>query len=228
MVSRPTGRLHLFDPTNPMIRSLRLAIAAVAATAAIHAAPVGAQPSAQQRVTKAPAAALVTYQIDPVHSELSFRIRHLLGRVAGTFGEWGGTVAVDSATPANSKVDVTIKTASIDTRVDARDKHLRSADFFAADSFPAMTFRSTSVAVNGKQIRVGGDLTIRGKTKPVVLVGTYQGLFKDPWGKMRTAFIASTTINRQDFGVSFNGPFETIGQIGDEVAIEIAIEAVQQ
>jgi polyisoprenoid-binding protein YceI len=73
-----------------------------------------------------------------------------------------------------------------------------------------------------------GDLTIRGKTKPVLLVGTYEGQFKDPWGKMRTAFIASTTIDRQDFGVSFNGPFETIGQIGDEVWIEIAIEAVKQ
>jgi len=231
-VSRASGPL-IFHPDTPMIRSLRLAIAAVAASAAIYTAPAGAQqPSAraaQQRVAKAPAAAaLTTYQIDPVHSELSFRIRHLLGRVAGTFGEWGGTVAIDSVTPANSKVDVSIKTASIDTRVDARDKHLRSPDFFAADSFPTITFRSTNVAVNGKQIRVGGDLTIRGRTKPVVLVGTYQGLFKDPWGKMRTAFIASTTINRQDFGVSFNGPFETIGQIGDEVTIEIAIEAVQQ
>ena len=215
-----------------MIRSLRLAIAAVAAIAAINTAPAGAQqPSAraaQQRVAKAPAAALVTYQIDPVHSELSFRIRHLLGRVAGTFGEWGGTVVIDSVTPANSRVDVSIRTASIDTRVDARDKHLRTADFFAADSFPTMTFRSTNVTVSGDQIRVLGDLTIRGRTKPVLLVGTYEGQFKDPWGKMRTAFIASTTIDRQDFGVAFNGPFETIGQIGDEVWIEIAIEAVRQ
>ena len=171
---------------------------------------------------------LTTYKIDPVPSELTFRIRHLLGRVAGTFGEWGGVVAMDETTPANSTVSVDIKTASIDTRVEARDKHLRSADFFEADKYPAITFRSTNVTVQGETIRVVGDLTIRGRTKPVVLVGTYEGKFKDPWGKMRTAFIASTTINRQDFGVSFNGPFETIGQIGDEVWIEIAIEAVQE
>jgi polyisoprenoid-binding protein YceI len=171
---------------------------------------------------------VTTYQIDPVHSELTFRVRHLLGRVPGTFRDWGGTVAIDSANPSNSKVDVTIKTASIETLKAERDTHLRTPDFFAAEKFPTMTFRSTSVRVQDKAIRLVGDLTIRDKTKSVVLEGTYQGRFKDPWGKMRTAFIASTTINRQDFGVSFNGPFEKIGQIGDEVAIEIAIEAVQQ
>jgi polyisoprenoid-binding protein YceI len=209
-----------------MIRSLRFLALTLATSTVLATAPAGAQPSA---TSAAPAAAAITtYQIDPVHSELSFRIRHLLGRVAGTFGEWGGTVAIDTVTPANSKVDVSIKTASIDTRVEARDKHLRTPDFFAADSFPTMTFRSTNVSVHGDQIRVLGDLTIRGRTKPVLLVGTYEGLFKDPWGKMRTAFVASTTINRQDFGVAFNGPFETIGQIGDDVWIEIAIEAVRQ
>ena len=181
-----------------------------------------------QSTPAAAAPRLATYQIDPVHSELTFRIRHLLGRVAGTFGEWSGVVTLDPVTPANSRVSVDIKTASIDTRVADRDKHLRTADFFEADKFPAITFRSTNVVVQDKTVRLVGDLTIRGKTKPVVLVGTYQGRFKDPWGKMRTAFLASGTINRQDFGVSFNGPFEAIGQIGDEVWIEIAIEAVEQ
>ena len=207
---------------------------AAAAATMLAAAPAVAQqpaaPAAQARTAAAtpPARALATYQIDPVHSELSFRIRHLLGRVAGTFGEWSGTVAIDSVTPANSRVEVAVKTASIDTRVKQRDDHLRSADFFAADSFPTITFRSTNVTVAGEQIRVLGDLTIRGRTKPVLLIGTFEGQFKDPWGKMRTAFLAKTTINRQDFGVAFNGPFEQIGQIGDDVAIEIAIEAVQQ
>jgi polyisoprenoid-binding protein YceI len=125
-------------------------------------------------------------------------------------------------------VNVDIKTASIETLKAERDTHLRTPDFFAVERFPTMTFRSTSVRVQGKAIRLVGDLTIRDKTKPVVLDGTYEGRFKDPWGKMRTAFLASTKINRQDFGVSFNGPFEQIGQIGDEVEIEIAIEAVQQ
>lgn len=209
------------------MRTLRLlALAAASAFAASPAVAQSAAPAA--RPAAATAAAPTVYEIDPVHSELSFRIRHLLGRVAGTFGEWGGTVAIDSVTPANSKVDVTIRTASIDTRVQARDDHLRTSDFFAADSFPTITFRSTNVAVAGNQIRLRGDLTIRGTTKPVLLTGTYEGRFLDPWGKMRTAFIASATIDRQDFGVSFNAPFETIGQIGDEVWIEIAIEAVQQ
>lgn len=213
------------------MRSLRAL--SLAAAVLFTSAPLAAQATATTAVKPAaaavvPAPVLTRYEIDPVHSELSFRIRHLLGRVAGTFGEWGGTVAIDTVTPANSRVDVTIKTASIDTRVAPRDAHLRTPDFFAADSFPTMSFRSTNVSVQGDQIRMVGDLTIRGVTKPVLLVGTYEGRFLDPWGKMRTAFIASTTINRQDFGVSFNGPFEQIGQIGDEVWIEIAIEAVQQ
>ena len=208
-------------------------ILALAAATTVAAVPAGAQQGAAAptpaRVTAAtPAPSLTSYVIDPVHSELSFRIRHLLGRVAGTFGEWGGTVAIDTLVPANSVVNVSIQTSSIDTRVGDRDKHLRTPDFFAADSFPTMTFKSTNVTVQGNKIRVRGDLTMRGRTKPVLLVGTYEGQFKDPWGKMRTAFIASTTINRQDFGVSFNAPFEQIGQIGDEVWIDIAIEAVQQ
>ena len=178
--------------------------------------------------TPAAAPAVATYQIDPVHSELTFRVRHLLGRVAGTFREWGGSVVIDTVTPSKSKVDVEVKTASVETLKTERDTHLRSGDFFDVARFPAMTFRSTSVTVKDKSIRLAGDLTIRDRTKPVVIEGTYQGRFKDPWGKMRTAFIASTKINRQDFGVAFNGPFEQIGQIGDEVEISIAIEAVQQ
>ena len=211
------------------MRSFRQLVLGVAALGAFASAPALAQTApATARATAARATAATTYQIDPVHSELSFRIRHLLGRVAGTFGEWNGTIVMDSVTPANSKVDVTIRTASIDTRVKQRDDHLRSADFFAADSFPTITFKSRNVAITGKQIRVLGDLTMRGVTKPVLLSGTYEGSFKDPWGKMRTAFIASTTVDRTAFGVSFNGPFEQIGQIGNEVWIEIAIEAVAQ
>src|SRR5690606_39407035 len=108
------------------------------------------------------------------------------------------------------------------------DEHLRTADFFAVDSFPTMVFESTNVSVQGQQVRVFGNLTMRGVTRPVLLSGTYEGMFTDPWGGTRTAFIASGTIDRQDFGISFNAPFETIGQIGDEVYIEIAIEAVKK
>ncbi len=168
------------------------------------------------------------FEIDPVHSELSFRIRHLLGRVPGTFGEWGGTITTDTLNLANTQVDVTIQAASIDTRVKQRDDHLRTSDFFAVDSFPTLTFKGTKVEMAGSLFRVHGDLTIRGQTRPVVLEGMYNGLFDDPWGGRRIAFFAKTRINRHDFGVSFDGPFEAIGQIGDFVDIEIAVEAVRQ
>ncbi len=207
---------------------MRISPLFVAALAlSLSSAPLVAQQTAGTKAIPAVTPAATTYVIDTVHSELSFRIRHLLGRVAGNFGDWEGTIVMDSVNPANSSVNVTIRTASIDTRVPARDAHLRTNDFFAVDSFPTMTFKSTSVSREGRHLRIAGDLTIRGRTKPVVLSGTYEGRFPDPWGKMRTAFIASTTINRQDFGVAFNGPFLDIGQIGDEVWIEIAVEAVQ-
>src|SRR5512134_661528 len=205
------------------MRPHRFLVAALAV--ALVAAPAAAQAPATRPAVAAPATA-ATYLIDPVHSELSFRIRHLLGRVAGTFGEWGGTVVMDTVDVARSSVNVTIQTASIDTRVKQRDDHLRTPDFFAADSFPTITFRSTGVSMEGRHIRVAGDLTIRGRTRPVVLAGTYEGIFPDPWGGTRVAFIAATTVNRQDFGVAFQDPFLGIGQIGDEVAISIAIEAV--
>ena len=207
------------------MRTTRFVVAALALS--LSSAPLVAQQTAGTKAISAVTPAATTYAIDTVHSELSFRIRHLLGRVAGNFGDWEGTIAMDSVNPANSSVNVTIRTASIDTRVPARDAHLRTNDFFAVDSFPTMTFKSTSVSREGRHLRIAGDLTIRGRTKPVVLNGTYEGRFPDPWGKMRTAFIASTTINRQDFGVAFNGPFLDIGQIGDELWIEIAVEAVQ-
>ena len=202
---------------------------AVAAASILGALPAAAQNAAARPAARtAPAAALAPYQIDVSHSELSFRIRHLLGRVNGGFGEWGGTILIDSVTPANSRVDVAIKSATIDTRNAQRDGHLKSADFFAADSFPEITFKSRNVNKQGNKLRILGDLTIRGKTKPVVLVGEYGGAFKDPWGKMRTAFTASTTINRHDFGVSWNKAVETGSMLGDEVTIDIALEAVQQ
>lgn len=194
----------------------------------IAAATVFLSLIAGARAEEAGQSQTATYQVDPVHSELTFRVRHLLGRVPGTFRDWGGTVVFDPANQANSRVDVEIRTASIDTGTPDRDKHLRTADFFDVEKFPTMTFRSTNVSMLGKVLRVRGDLTIRGRTKPVLLAGTYEGTFQDPWGKTRTAFFASTTINRHDFGVSYQGPFQEIGQIGDEIWIEIAIEAVKQ
>ncbi len=217
------------------VRFLSLALAsAVAAAPAVAQRPLAAtkaasKPAPKPAAAKAiPAAAPVTYDIDATHSELSFRIRHLLGRVSGGFQQWGGTIVIDSLHPANSVVNVAIKTATIDTKNEKRDEHLRSPDFFAADSFPTITFKSNKVVKTGKALKVYGDLTIRGRTKPVVLSGEYGGQFKDPWGATRTAFTASTTVNRNDFGVAWNKAVETGAMLGDDVTIDIAVEAVQQ
>lgn len=171
---------------------------------------------------------VATYQIDPVHSELTFRIRHLLGRVRGTFTEWGGTIVVDPSNLSGGSVDVTIQTGSIHTLNADRDAHLRSPDFFAADEYPTITFRSERVVQKGDQLEVHGNLTIRGTARPVVLEGRYLGSVTDPWGAERIVFEATTTINRQDYGVSFNQAIEGMTVIGDDVEITIVVQAVRQ
>ena len=212
-----------------MTRSLRFLALALATSTALASAPAAAQTRVTKTPATAPVAALASYQIDPVHSELSFRIRHLVGRVSGTFTDWSGTVVVDPTSLSGGSVNVTVQTASIHTLNPQRDAHLRTPDFFAADSFPTMTFRSSRVVVSGHNVQVHGELTLRGRTRPVVLNGRYAGrVAKDPWGKERIAFQAGTTINRHDFGVSFNQAVEGMSVIGDEVQIEIAIEAVRQ
>lgn len=210
-----------------MILRTLTALIALPATLALSAPAAVGVDSLPAVLGEAPAPA--TYVIDPVHSELSFRVRHLVGRVAGTFNDWGGTVVLDPNNLSGGKVDVTVRTASINTLNSDRDAHLRTPDFFAADSFPTMSFRSDRVEVIGTQVKVYGDLTLRGVTKPVVLDGVYLGrIEQDPWGAERVAFLARTKIDRMDYGVSFNQVVEKMTMIGDEVEIEIAIEAVRQ
>lgn len=210
-----------------MILRTLTALIALPATLALSAPAAVGVDSLPAVLGEAPAPA--TYVIDPVHSELSFRVRHLVGRVAGTFNDWGGTVVLDPNDLSGGKVDVTVRTASINTLNSDRDAHLRTPDFFAADSFPTMSFRSDRVEVIGTQVKVYGDLTLRGVTKPVVLDGVYLGrIEQDPWGAERVAFLARTKIDRMDYGVSFNQVVEKMTMIGDEVEIEIAIEAVRQ
>lgn len=182
--------------------------------------------------TEAPAVESIAagiYDIDVVHSELTFRIRHLIGRVAGTFTEWEGTLELDPADLSSGSLEVVIQTGSINTLQEQRDDHLRSSDFFAADSFPTMEFRSRRMEAAGNLLKVHGDLTIRGVTRPVVLDAQYLGLMEtDPWGMERIAFLASGTVDRQEFGVSYNELLETMTMIGDEVEIEVAFEAVRR
>lgn len=173
-------------------------------------------------------AAPVAWRIDTSHSELSFRIRHLVSRVRGTFQDWHGTIVMDPDNLAGSSVEVTIQTASIDTGNDRRDAHLRSADFFDAENHPVMTFKSTAIEVNGNDLRITGDLTIRGVTRPVVLEGEFLGITADGQGRRRAGFEAETKIDRQEFGVSWNRAAEGGGVVlGDEVTISIVVAAVE-
>lgn len=205
------------------------ALALVAATAAL---PLAAQSKATRAATTPvaakPAAAPVTWAIDVVHSEMTFRVRHLMGRARGTFKLWDGAIVADPANLSAGSVEVSVKAASIDTDNADRDAHLRGSDFFAADSFPAITFKSTRVRVGAdKKLRLDGILTMRGVSKPVTLVGTYNGRITDPWGKERIAFEATGRINRKDFGLAWSRVVEGTALVGDEVDIDIAIEAVK-
>ncbi len=211
------------------IRNTILAALFAATPVAIAAqAPAPAPPRPQQAASR-PELPPNVWAIDKSHSELSFRIRHFMSRVGGTFRDWKGTVTVDdTARWENGSIDVAIQTASIFTDNDRRDADLRSSNFFAADSFPTITFRSTRIERTGDKARIHGDLTMRGVTKPVVLEGEFLGMQKTG-NVMRAGFSASTTINRLDYGIAWNRVVEGGGvTLGDDVTIELAIEVVKR
>ena len=206
------------------VRSRTLTL--LAAVPALLTATAAAAPAA--RTSSAPGAAPVRWQIDQAHSELTFRIRHLVSRVNGSFNTWSGTIVADPASLGGGSVSVDIQTASIDTNNERRDTHLKSGDFFDAENHPTITFRSTRVESRGGELQVHGNLAIRGVTKPVVLEGRMLEVGGAP-GRRRIGFEAETRINRMDYGVSWNRAAEGCGAVlGDEVTITIAIEAVEQ
>ncbi len=170
-----------------------------------------------------------TYTIDASHSTLGFVARHaMVTKVRGAFNEFEGTATLDGANPANSTAKVTIKAASIDTRNDQRDEHLRSNDFLAMDEHPEITFVSTGVTVDGDTYNLTGDLTIKGVTKSVTIPFEFEGASKDPFGNDRVGFSGSVVINRKDFGVSFNAPLETGGLlVSDKITLEFDISAIK-
>ena len=178
-------------------------------------------------MSTAAATAVRTVHVDKAHSEAAFQVRHLLTRVRGHFSDFAGTIAFDQEQPAQSTVQVTIQAASIDTGEPARDKHLRSEDFFAVEQFPALTFTSTGVTPRGKdRYDVEGDLTIRGVVKRIVLPVSYLGFAKDPWDNEKLGFEAETTINRKEFGLNWNAALETGGfLVGAEVTVTLSIQA---
>ena len=170
------------------------------------------------------------YKVDPAHSIVGFAIRHLeINWVEGRFKDFNGMVHYDEHDVTKSTVEFTAKVESIDTGVAPRDKHLRTADFFDAEKFPEMSFKSTSVERKGKNGYVlNGDLTLKGVTKPVALPFTITGAIKDPWGNTRFGINAQTKINRRDFGITWGKALEGGGfDVGNEVTINLQLEAVK-
>ncbi|MGH7271643.1 MAG: YceI family protein [Polyangiaceae bacterium] len=171
---------------------------------------------------------MTAFAIDNSHSDVSFSVRHMMfAKVRGHFTKWTAEIAFDSADPSRSSVDVSIDVASIDTREEKRDAHLRSADFFDAEKFPKMTYKSRKVEGAGKHYTVTGDLTIRGTTRPVTLQVEELGRGKDPWGNERVAFSAKGAIERAEFGLKWNQALEAGGVlVGEKVDIEIDVETI--
>ena len=170
-----------------------------------------------------------SFELDPSHSHVGFSVRHMMGKVRGRFASFAGTVTI-AEDPVESSVDVTIDVGSIDTRDEQRDGHLRSPDFFDAESHPKMTYRSTGLTSRGDgRYRVAGDLTIKGVTRPVPLDLTFEGVGIDPWGNQRLGFSATGEIDREQFGLTWNQALETGGVlVGKKVKIEIEAQTVRQ
>ena len=176
----------------------------------------------------APSAWATTYALDKEHSSVNFKIRHLFTKVVGHFNEFEGTLVYVPGQPEQWVVEATIQTASIDTAVEKRDTHLRSKDFFDVDTYPTLTFKSTKVTdVTASGAKLHGLLTLHGVERPVVLDLDILGEGKDPWGNARSGFSATTTINRKDFGLTWNEVLET-GQllVGEEVEITLEVEGI--
>ena len=173
----------------------------------------------------------MAWQIDNGHSHIQFSVRHMmLAKVRGEFQKFSGTLELDETNPANTKVEIAIDAASINTRDEQRDGHLKSPDFLDAATHPAITFKSTSVEVTGSNTaKLHGDLTILGTTRPVTLDTEFLGKSKSPWGTENYGFEAHTKINRKDWGLTWNAALETGGVlVGEDINIDIELEAVKQ
>ena len=173
----------------------------------------------------------MSWMIDSAYSEVNFTVRHMMiSNVRGQFQKFSGTVEFDEANPANTRVDVQIEVASINTREEKRDAHLKSPDFFDAEKYPYLTFKSKRVEVkDATHARLIGDLTIRDVTKEVALDVEYNGSARSPWGTTSAGFSAKTAIKRKEWNLNWNVALETGGWlVGDDVHISLELEIVQQ
>ena len=170
-----------------------------------------------------------TYALDPSHSEVNFVVRHMMiSKVRGSFGVKSGTFVL-AENPLDSSVTATAETASISTGDEGRDQHLRSADFFDAEQFPTIEFVSTAVRQDGDDFLVDGDLSLHGVTKPVTFSLELGGFGTDPWGNYKAGATATTTINREDFGLTWNAALETGGVlVGKDVTISLDLQGALQ
>ncbi len=172
-----------------------------------------------------------TWAIDPVHSEVSFVVRHMMvSKVRGRFDKFEGTI-VTAEDPLQSSVTASVDLSSVNTGQEQRDAHIRSEDFFHVENHPVMTFASTGVRVDGDDFALDGDLTLKGVTKPVTFKLEVNGFGPDAYGGTRAGFSATAEINRTDFGVSFNGPVPGVPGgvvVSDKVTVNLEIEGVLQ
>ncbi len=170
------------------------------------------------------------FKLDPHHSGVGFAVRHMVfAKVRGRFDTFQGTVHLDPEQLERSSVEVTIDASSIDTGTGDRDKHLRSADFFDAEKFPELSFKSTRVEdLGGGSLKVHGKLTIRDVTRDITLDAEFGGLAKDPWGNQRALFTAKGSLDRRDYGLKWNQALEAGGVlVGEKVELELEVQAVK-
>ncbi len=206
----------------------RLAGMAAGALAALMtaAAPTA---TAQVATTVAPEAppAETKWVVDVVHSQVDFAVRHLVGQVRGTFDRWYAVLETREGDWKLGRVNVSVRTASLNTGNAYRDADLRSDRFFAVTRYPEMTFKGTGFAVSDSTMDLNGILTIRGRSKPVTLSGRYRGIAKGSDGRERIAFQATGAVDRRDFGISWNEIVAGTELVGNDVEITIGIEAVR-
>ncbi len=170
-----------------------------------------------------------TYDLDPTHTRIGFSARHaMVTTVRGSFTDFTGEAHIDTVNPESSSVSLTIQAASVNTGQGQRDGHLRTGDFFDVDTFPTLTFASTAVSRPESDVwSITGDLTIKGVTRPVTMEFEQTGSAKDPYGNLRVGFEGGTTINRTDWGLSFNAALETGGVlVSEKVKLEFDVSAI--
>lgn len=180
-------------------------------------------------MTAPAASATAAWKLDPTHTTVEFSARHMMfTTVKGRFSELDGTIAVHGESPTSAVVKATMKAASIDTRTEQRDAHLRSADFLDTDKFPDVTFESTTITGGKDTFAMTGNLTIRGVTKPVTLDVSYEGAGTDPWGNERMGFVADGKIDRREFGLTYNQVLEAGGVlVSNDIKIHIDAQLVR-